>query len=219
VAVSLQNTGGGANDISLSITGSPSVYRQWTPITVRVSAKNNGTTAMTNVKIELKRPAKTASGGAKTSSIGTFNDYCAGGIECAEWVPIVVTTNLLTSTPTDAIAANNTASVSIAPQTAAAIAAQLAYQKPTQLIPIVVQRIAPNPTEGELIVKLESLDAREVTFSFFSALGKLVKTEKKMVEKGMNRVEFDVFELEQGVHFIVPSTTQGYKVPTKFVKM
>ncbi len=244
VTVTQQIIGGGANDIGLTIIGTPSLYRQWTPITVRVSAKNNGTTAMTNVKIELKRPLKTASGGTKTPSVGTFNDYCAGGIECSEWVipsltagatatldapffvldatlPIVVTTNLLASTPTDATVANNTATVSIAPQTplAAPLIAQLVYQKPTQLIPIVVQRIAPNPTDGELIMKLESLDAREVTFEFFNALGKLVKTEKRTVDKGVNRVEFDVYDLEQGVHFVIPTTTQGYKVPTKFVKM
>jgi hypothetical protein len=47
----------------------------------------------------------------------------------------------------------------------------------------------------------------------------LVKTEKRAVDKGVNRVKFAVYDLEQGVHFIVPSTTQGYKVPTKFVKM
>jgi hypothetical protein len=244
VTVTPPSTGGGSNDIGLSITSTPSVYRQWTPITARVSVKNNGTTAMTNVKIELKRPAKTATGGAKTPSVGTFNDYCAGGIECSEWLipslaagatatldapffvldatlPIVVTANLLASTPTDAVTANNTASISIAPQTAAnaPTIVQLAYQKPTQLIPIVVQRIAPNPTVGELVIKLESLDEREVTFEFFNTLGKLVKTEKRAVDKGMNRVEFEVYDLEQGVHFIVPSTTKGYKVPTKFVKM
>jgi hypothetical protein len=244
VVVTPPTTGGGLNDIQLAIGTSTSFYRQWTPITMRVSAKNNGATPMTNVKIELKRPAKTASGGTKTPSLGTFNDYCAGSIECSEWIipslaegatatldapffvldatlPIVVTTTLLASTPTDVGTANNTASVSIAPQTAAnaPVIAQLAYQKPTQLIPIVVQRIAPNPTAGELIVKLESLDEREVTFEFFNTLGKLVKTEKRAVDKGVNRVEFEVYDLEQGVHFIVPSTTQGNKVPTKFVKM
>jgi hypothetical protein len=102
-----------------------------------------------------------------------FNDYYASGIECSEWVipsleagaiatldalffildstlPIVVTANLLISTLTDATTANNTASILIAQQTAAdaPTIAQLAYQKPTQLIPIVVQSIAPNPTKG-----------------------------------------------------------------------
>ena len=236
--------GTATNDIALAIGSSSTSYRQWTLITVRVSATNTGTTAMTNVRIELKRPAKTSSGGTKTPSVGVFNEYCPGAIECSEWVipslavgatatldapffvldataPIVVTTQLLSSTPTDNGPANNLATVSIPPQTplVAPNVAQLTAQKPTQLIPIVVQKIAPNPTDGALMVKLESLDDREVRFDFFNTLGKLVKSEQKMLEKGINRLEFDVSELEQGVHFVIPSTTQGHKVPTKFVKM
>ncbi|MDZ7878987.1 MAG: HYR domain-containing protein [Saprospiraceae bacterium] len=231
------------NDISLAISSPSTSYRQWTPIMVLVSASNNGTVPMSNIRIELKRPLKTSSGGVKTPSVGVFNDYCSGGIECSEWVipslavgatanlsapffvldataPIAVTTQLLFSTPTNGLS-NNLITLTIPPQTplVAPNFSQLTYQKPTQLIPIVVQKIAPNPTEGELIVKLESLDAREVTFDFFNAFGKLVKSERKAVEKGENRVGFDVFDLEQGVHFVIPSTTTGHKVPTKFVKM
>ena len=228
-----------SNDIELTITSTPATYRQWTTNTVRVTAKNIGTTTMTNIKIDLKRPAKMSFGGTRVPSVGTFNDYCAGGIECSEWLipslaagatatldapffvldavtPIVVTTNLLASTPTDATVANNTASVSIAPATSAL---QSASYKPTQLIPIVIQRIAPNPTDGELRILLESLDAREVTFEFYNSLGKVVKSEKKAVEKGLNRIEFSIYEFEQGVYFVMPSTHQGHKVPTKFVKL
>jgi hypothetical protein len=227
-----------AADIALTIASTPTTYRQWTNHSIRVTAKNTGSATMTNIKVEFKRPDKMAFGGTKTPSVGVFNDYCASGIECSEWTiptlaagatatldapffvldaiaPIVATTRLLSSTPTDGNAANNTASVSIAPQT---VVAQ-AVSKPTQLIPVVIQKIAPNPTDGELRVQLESLDAREVTFEFYNALGKAVKTEKKAVEKGLNRVEFSVFDFEQGVYFIIPSTSQGHKVPTKFVKM
>ena len=228
-----------STDIELTIASNPATYRQWTTNTVRVTAKNIGTTTMTNVKIDLKRPAKMAFGGTRTPSVGTFNDYCAGGIECSEWTipslaagatatldapffvldaiaPIVVTTNLLASIPTDGNATNNVASVSLSPQMAAA---QSVSQKPTQLIPIVIQRIAPNPTDGELRVQLESLDAREVTFEFYNSLGKVVKSEKKAVEKGLNRLEFSVYDFEQGLYFVTPSTSQGHKVPTKFVKL
>ena len=228
-----------STDIELTIASNPATYRQWTTNTVRVTAKNIGTTTMTNIKIDLKRPAKMSFGGTRIPSVGTFNDYCAGGIECSEWLipslaagatatldapffvldavtPIMVTTNLLASTPTDATVANNTASVSIAPATSAL---QSASYKPTQLIPIVIQRIAPNPTDGELRILLESLDAREVTFEFYNSLGKVVKSEKKAVEKGLNRIEFSIYEFEQGVYFVMPSTHQGHKVPTKFVKL
>ncbi|MBL7817314.1 MAG: HYR domain-containing protein [Saprospiraceae bacterium] len=228
-----------AADIELSINATPTTYRQWTTNTVRVTAKNIGTTTLTNIKIELKRPDKMAFGGTKTPSVGAFNDYCSGGIECSEWVipslaagatatldapffvldavaPIVATTRLLSSTPTDGNVSNNTTSVSIAP---AASAAQSVSLKPTQLIPVVIQSLAPNPTEGELRILLESLDSREVTFELYNALGKTVKTETKAIEKGLNRIELSVFDLEQGIYFITPLTKQGRKVPIKFVKM
>ena len=92
------------------------------------------------------------------ASVGTFQDFCPGGIECSEWTipnlaagatatldapffildatgPIVVTTKLLSSTPTDANATNNTASVTISPAAAGASASFLALnrQKPSQL--------------------------------------------------------------------------------------
>jgi Leucine-rich repeat (LRR) protein len=227
-----------AADIALTIASTPATYRPWTTTTIRVTAKNIGTTAMTNVVIELKRPAKMSHGGNKTPSVGTFNDYCAGGVECAQWTiptlaagatatldapffvldaiaPIVATTKLLSSTPVDGNATNNTATFSITPQT---VVAQ-AVSKPTQLIPVVIQSIAPNPTDGELRVQLESLDAREVRFDFYNALGKTVKTETKAVEKGLNRIEFSVLDFEQGVYFVLPVTNQGHKVPTKFVKL
>lgn len=226
-------------DIELTIASTPATYRQWTTNTVRVTAKNMGTTTMTNIKIDLKRPVKMSFGGTRIPSVGTFNDYCAGGIECSEWLipslaagatatldapffvldaiaPIVVTTNLLASTPTDANVANNTASVTLSP---APSASQSARYKPTQLIPVVIQTIAPNPTDGELRIQLESLDNREVTFEFYNSLGKVVKSEKKAVEKGLNRLEFSIYDFEQGLYFVTPSTSQGHKVPTKFVKL
>ena len=226
-------------DIELTINSNPATYRQWTTNTVRVTAKNIGTTTMTNVKVEMKRPDKMAFGGTRVTSLGFFNDYCAGGLECSEWIipslaagatatldapffvldaiaPIVATTRLLNSTPTDGNVSNNIASVTIAP---AAGAIQSASIKPTQLIPVVIQTIAPNPTDGELRIKLESLDTREVTFDFYNALGKAVKSEIRVVEKGLNRLEFSIYDFEQGIYFVIPSTPQGHKVPTKFVKL
>jgi hypothetical protein len=83
VTVKSQTTG--TSDIALTITGDPSVYRQYSTQNFRVSAKNNGTTAFTNVKIKFTRPALTVNGGTKVASVGTFQDFCVGGVECSEW--------------------------------------------------------------------------------------------------------------------------------------
>jgi hypothetical protein len=234
-------TTGGGGDIALSIVSTPSVFRKYSVNTMRVTAQNVGNQALTNVKIELKRPALTSNGGSKVASVGSFQDFCPGGIECSEWTiptlaagatatldapffvldanaPIVVTTKLLSSTPTDANTTNNTASVTVNPAPAVAPVLALSRQKPTQYIPLVVQSIAPNPTEGDVVVEVESLMAQDVQFEFSNAMGQVIQSEKRAVEKGVNQVHFDVYEFTQGVYFIQTSVGKGRNAPTKFVK-
>jgi hypothetical protein len=116
------------------------------------------------VKIKFSRPNLTVSGGTKVASIGIFQDYCPGGIECSEWtiptlaagatatldIPVYVlnptgaitaTTQLLSSNPVDNNTANNTASVTINSANAPLIQPLnqlLINSKPTQLIPIII---------------------------------------------------------------------------------
>jgi hypothetical protein len=197
------------------------------------------------VKIKFTRPALTSSGGTKTASIGTFQDFCPGGIECSEWtIPtlaagatatldapvfilaptggITATAALLSSTPTDNVVANNTASITVNQATAAQAPptqALAAFQVPTQLIPVVIQRIAPNPTEGDVVIRLDSWKQQEVDFNFSDITGKTIHSEKRQLDAGVNKVEFDLYHLPQGVYFIQTNVGKGTNVPTKFVKM
>jgi hypothetical protein len=226
-------------DIALSLSSTPSVFSRYAPLNFIVSAKNNGNQAFTNIQIEFKFPTGTTNGGTAIPSLGTWQEWCAGGVQCFTWTiptlalnanatlsvpiyvltptsPMVATAKLLASTPVDNVVANNTATISLnaAPPPAHSIQAQA-----TQLIPIVVDKIAPNPSDGEVVVELESLDEREVVFDFSDTFGKTVKSETRKVEKGTNRVLFEVFELPQGIYFVSPSTDKGKNAPTKFVKM
>jgi hypothetical protein len=233
----------GSGDIALSIISTPSVYRKFTVNTIRVTAQNIGNQALTNVKIELKRPALTSNGGSKVASVGTFQDFCPGGIECSEWTistlaagatatldapffildataPIVVTTKLLSSTPTDANTTNNTSTVSVSPAAAGATASILALSrpKPSQFMPIVVQSIEPTLTDGNLTVRLESIVEKEVSFEIYNTMGKQVKIENRKVEKGENLLNFDVSEFAQGIYLIAPESSFARNAPSKFVK-
>ena len=71
--------------ITMTLAANPIAYKQYTTLTYTLSVKNTGA-ALTNVVIVFKRPNQTNAGGIKTPSVGTFNDYCAGGIECSQWV-------------------------------------------------------------------------------------------------------------------------------------
>jgi hypothetical protein len=235
------STGGGGSDIALTITGDPSVYRQYSTQNFKISAKNNGTTAFTNVKIKFTRPALTVSGGTKIASIGTFQDYCPNNVECSEWtiptlaggvtatldVPIYVlnptgaitaSAALLSSTPTDNVTANNTASITINSANAPLIQ-PIVLSKPTQLIPVVIQKISPTIAENFIIVELESILEKTIDFDIYNSLGTNVLNEKITVEKGTNKKHFDVSSLPKGLYFIQTSVGKGRNVPTKFIKM
>ena len=90
---------------------------------------------------------------------------------------------------------------------------------PTQLIPIVIQALSPNPTESNIVVKLDSWAKQDVDFNFSDITGKTILSEKRTLDKGLNRVAFDVNYLPQGVYFIQTNVGKGRNVPTKFVKM
>ena len=238
--ITIQGGSAGSADIALSLTATPSVFKPFTPLNFTISAQNNDNQPFTNVKIEFKFPVGTTNGGSATPSVGTWNEWCASGIQCFTWTiptlsanstatlnvpvyvlnptaPLVATAKLLSSTPIDNVVSNNTATLSLN-QALPPIAAS-AKVKPTQLIPIVVEKIAPNPSDGQVILALESLDERVVSFNFSDAFGKTVKSESRKVEKGNNRVLFEVWELPQGIYFVSPSTHKGHGVPTKFMKM
>lgn len=129
---------------------------------------------------------------------------------------MVATAQLLSSTPTDGNTANNTATISI---NQAAAPALFAKMQATQLIPVVIQTIMPNPSDGELNIDVESLTDNEVVFDFADAFGKVVKTENRKVERGVNRLLFEIMDLPQGIYFLSPSTSTGRNVPIKFVKL
>ncbi len=95
----------------------------------------------------------------------------------------------------------------------------LVIQRPTQLVPIVIRQLSPNPTESDISVKLESLDKRKVQFDFYNAVGSRIKSVIQEVEKGMNTLGFDFSDAPQGVYFLQTDVGKGREVPTKFVKM
>lgn len=229
-------------DMELSLIATPSVYRQWTTTHVKITLKNSGNQAFTNIKIKFPFPDKTVTGGAATPSIGKWNEWCSGGVKCYEWAIPVLTANaiatldiplfildavgnitataeLVSSTPTDDKTANNVATVILSPVVAQVQSLSLNKQKPTQWIPIVIQDIYPTLTEGDVSVVVESLIEKNVQFDFYNTLGKVIKTDIRSLEKGLNRLHFDFWNQQAGIYIIQTSEGQGRGVPLKFVKL
>jgi HYR domain/Domain of unknown function DUF11/Secretion system C-terminal sorting domain/CARDB len=227
-------------DLELTMSANPSVFKKWTTINTIVSLKNIGNQAYTNIEVNIPAPKGTSAGGTGLPSVGTWQPYCAGGVLCYKWtipslaanatatltIPlfvlnvdtaIVATAKLLTSTPVDNNAVNNTATVTIAPAPTQQIQA-LSIRKPTQYIPVIIQKISPNPTDGDVYIDVESLDERDMRFEFFNAQGQEVHSEMQHLKKGSNQLHFDITDKQAGLYFVKPETSGGRNVPVKFVK-
>ena len=92
-------------------------------------------------------------------------------------------------------------------------------QTSVQKIPVVIYGIAPNPSDDYIRIELNSLKAHEQEFQFFDAYGRPIFTEKRMLDEGIQRVEFDVTNLPQGVYQIITTGSYAKNVQNRFVKI
>jgi hypothetical protein len=228
-----------SNDISITMSAIPETFRPYSTVSFKITAKNNGSTPFTDVKIKFPFPNQTVTGGSFTISQGIWRQWCPANTQCFEWIiptlapnstatlevplfvlnamtPLVATATLADSTPIDVTVSNNVANLTVN----AAVPQQLPSIKwsPNQQIPIVVQQIMPNPTENLIIVELESIIDKEIIFDFYDFTGKKVRTESLQVQKGLNRFPFDFEGAAPGVYFIQTNQGTGRNVPLKFVK-
>jgi hypothetical protein len=233
-------TGGvNTNDIALTISGDPSVYRPYSTQNFTISAKNNGTQAFTDVKIDFPYPTKTVNEGNITPSVGTWQEWCSGGIQCYTWtipnlaanttatleIPVYVldavgtmtaTTHLLSSNPVDSNASNNVATVLV--NRAGSPPIQPFVQSKDKQATVLSQRLHPTLVEHFIVVDVESNEAQQIDFQIINALGTVVQIEKMTIERGNNKRQFDVSQLPKGLYLIQTSVGQGQNVPMKFVK-
>ena len=87
-----------------------------------------------------------------------------------------------------------------------------------QKIPVVIYNIAPNPSDDIIRVELNSLKAQEQEFVFFDALGRPLLTHKKLLDEGIQLVEFDISNLPSGVYQIVTIGSYARNVSNRFVR-
>ncbi|MEN9610057.1 MAG: Secretion system C-terminal sorting domain [Bacteroidota bacterium] len=104
----------------------------------------------------------------------------------------------------------------ILPNCGGAIAAPATAQMQVQAV---LPQLSPNPADKEVTIALESLDDEIVQFDFSSTTGSLVFSEKRRVDKGANRLLFEVAQLPKGIYWVTPTTNQGRMAPMKFVKL
>ena len=200
--------------------------------------------AATGIKVDFKIPTGFVNGGTATAASGTNYDawlhiWNVPTLAAGQTIILAVPCFALVSTPVTAFTQvvacatldsdsqpdNNTTMIpveddeaAITVTTAAALQAAIRQNNP-QLIPIVIQKVYPSATEGELMIRFKSIDEREVHFEFYNSFGILLHSELRAVQKGEQTFYFDVWDLPQGTYIIQVSANKVRNVPMKFIKL
>lgn len=91
--------------------------------------------------------------------------------------------------------------------------------KPTQLIPVVMWKVTPNPTSDVIQVSVTSLTEREQEFVFFNMYGQPLKTEKRSLVKGEQNIIFDCTEMPSGFYQVTTTGSYSRNLIMRFLKM
>lgn len=89
----------------------------------------------------------------------------------------------------------------------------------SKTIPMLITEMIPNPVEDNLELTVYSIVEKETEFQFFDMFGRVVKMEKRMVEKGYNKINFDCYELTGGVYQILTVGSYPRGVDYRFLKL
>jgi HYR domain/Secretion system C-terminal sorting domain len=204
--------------------------------------RNRSKQVFTNIRIKVPFPKGTSSGGAANPWSGTWHEICESGQPCYEWripqldafgagvleLPIFIpkidtaltfTMQLLTSTPIDNPKLNYI-SVRVSPEKVLLAPAKARLEGGTEQpkVPVFIQSLNPNPTDGALVLNVASTLERTIDFDIYNSLGQRVFSEAKTVTLGDNNLVFDVQSLPTGVYFIQPREQGTHAKQTKFLK-
>lgn len=242
VTVLKQGTGSTC-DLELAITAPPQ-YAIYVTHTFTITLRNVGGISATGIKVDVPIPTGFVNGGTSTTSAGTTYDawlhtWNVPTLAPGQTVTMTFPCFPLVSTPIKLFAQvtacptldsdsqpdnNNTttpieddeAAITVTTGTAPAAFAQ---QNVVQLVPIVVQKVYPSATEGDLTIVFNSVVEREVVFEFYDFKGKLHRSESRMVQKGKQESHFDLWDLPQGAYIIQVSSNKLRNAPVKFIKL
>lgn len=90
---------------------------------------------------------------------------------------------------------------------------------PSQHIPVVMWQASPNPTIDIIEVELTSLKEGEQEFIFFNANGQPIMRNKRILQKGEQKVQFDCSNFPSGMYQIVTPGTISKTNEVRFIKM
>lgn len=127
--------------------------------------------------------------------------------------------NNSTGIPVEKDEAGITITAAFAAPAPTALGTQAQIEK--QYVPIIITNVSPNPInfEGDLTIQVNSLWEGKTDFHFSDLNGKILLTDTRVVEKGINKLNFDVSNFPQGLFIVRTHAHNQWSVPAKICKL
>jgi HYR domain/Domain of unknown function DUF11 len=206
-------------DLAVNVTAPTPNYRIYTPIAFKASVTNLGTARATNIKIDIPYPTGCVQGGPAVTNNGFYTGYWANCTNCGLWIipelaggqtttldlPVfpldangakTATAKLLSLDQTDGNSANNQASFTVTPS------ANI-QTPPVASIRDYAFAASPNPFSESLELSIAAVQDKEANILIYNNLGSLMKSEKRSLSKGINKLKMDGTGFTEGFYFIV----------------
>ncbi len=222
-------------DLEIKVSAASQNFRIYTPFTINTSVSNLGTDKASNIKIDIPYPAGCVQGGPFKTSLGFYTGYWSNCTGCGLWyipelaggqtttleLPVfpldangtkTATAKVLSLDQTDGNAANNEASFTVSPSTIP----QAASLKNVREFALTA---SPNPFTETLELQVASIEEKEATVLIYNNLGRLIKSEKRAVAKGIYSLKVACLDLNDGFYFVVLKMPQVRDMYVKVLKV
>lgn len=226
------------SDLSISLSASPTTYKNWTTNTFTTVVKNVGSTDFTNIVVSFPYPKATVDGGASTISTGVWLEYC-NAMLCYEWrIPllkssdsavfiqplfvlqpdgnIIATAFIKNSFPDDTILGNNASTIELKSYQPTIVGSEILFRNNQNQN--LSMHLFPQPVKDLFYVALNTKINENIVFSCLDALGRILWTEIKMATSKDEVFEFNLSQSATGVYFLQARLMDGSVMTEKIIK-
>jgi hypothetical protein len=219
-------------DLDVKINAVSTVLRRYVPVALTVSLSNRGNQKATNIKVDVPYPMGMVQSGKFKTSLGVYTGFWANCTKCGLWtIPELaagqtatlefalfpndvsssktVIAKILNVDQPDTVTENDIASVTFSPNTPS-----LTHTTSDMSI-----RVYPNPFIDNVVLEIISVENNEANLLIYNSLGSLIKSEKKLITKGLNTLKLDCADFKDGIYFAVLKMPYMQDTPIHLLKI
>jgi alkaline phosphatase len=223
-----------APKLAMANTTTDKEYCRFGFSTLKMTVKNDDIYAAENVEINVPLPANTAYNSA-SASVGTYNQYCAGGAKCEKWIipslaagqtaelslKVFNLSNAASLTTTAMIMTESTASnggrMSMSIPLSASCGGGSAVTK-SDVSVVNALKAYPNPTNEKMSVEFEATTEGKGMLNIYDLKGSVILNKAIDLNKGFNIINLETVKMPVGNYILIVQGDNWVSEPQTIVK-